>query len=186
MPPPRRREAALAPLRGATLAPACWNSALGTQGCLSRSRAKQPNAGAPPQERLPHSRTVPSPPWHGASHRQPHTAADTLGWPPRRSSSRVLAAERAGGGLPREPGCCLSPRTQMLKLWGKRRKQQHNSCPPCSSQGALGLKWCQGTVSSAAGMAWGHTGRCKGTVLAVHSLQLCSGPSEVSALPYGQ
>lgn len=116
----------------------------------------------------------------------PHTAADTLGWPPRRSSSRVLAAEQAGGGLPREPGCCLSPRTQMLKLWGERRKQQHNSCPPCSSQGALGLKWCQGTVSSAAGMAWGHTGRCKGTVLAVHSLQLCSGPSEVSALPYGQ
>lgn len=53
----------LAPLRAATLAPACWDRAVGTSGCLSAAVAKQPNTAAPSRERLSCSRTVTFPPW---------------------------------------------------------------------------------------------------------------------------
>lgn len=167
MPRPRRREAALAP--------ACWNSLWG-------QRAAPPAPGQSPFPRAPScGRTGPSPPWHGASHGQPRTAGVTLGWPPRRSSSRAGRRGPPSGarGLPK-------PTDTNAQALGQRRKQQHSSCPCCSSQRALGLQWCQGGVNSAAGTGWSHPGRCKGTVLAVLSLRLCNDLSEVSALPYGQ
>lgn len=155
MPPPRRRESALAPCRGATLAPACWDSAVGTRGCPFSPGAERPNASAPSRVCLPHSRTVPSPPWlppsvcwpcwHTTSHQHgPTLLGDALGWPPRTSVSRMFAAEQAGKRLSQKTGCCrLQPRTQNAQALGRDGKQQPSSCLPCSSQCALGLKWCQ-------------------------------------------
>lgn len=181
MPPPRRREAALAPPRGAALAQPA-GTVLWGQGAarpLQSQAAKRqcPFPGAPS---LQQDCAIPS--------LVPATDSPTLlgtTWDGPKDKQQQGACSRAGRrGPPSAARLLPKPtRTQMFKLWGERRKQQHRAC---SSQRALGMKWCQGAASSAAGMGWGHPGRCKGTVLAVHSLQLCSGPSEASALPYGQ
>lgn len=139
MPPPRRREAALAPLRGATLAPACLNSAVGTRGCLSHfsQMALTLPKSVFPAAGLCHPSLV----WC-----QPLTTLHCwghTGMAPKDKQQQGAGSRASRRGPPQEPGNCLSPRTRMLKLWGERRKQQHSSCLPCSSQHALGLKWCQ-------------------------------------------
>lgn len=145
---------------------------MGTKGCSTRSRAEP----LPKSTFLRQDWAIPS-----LARCQPRTAPATLGWPPRRSSSRAGRRGPPSGarGLPK-------PTDTNAQALGQRRKQQHSSCPCCSSQRALGLQWCQGGVNSAAGTGWSHPGRCKGTVLAVLSLRLCNDLSEVSALPYGQ
>lgn len=101
-----------------------WPSLLelccGDKGLPARSRAKQPNGSAPSQEHLPCSRTVPSPPWC-----QPLTAPHCWAQPgmaPRTSSSRVLAAEQAGEGLPQQPGYCLSPQGHKCSSFGREEE----------------------------------------------------------------
>lgn len=151
MPRPRRREAALAPPRGAALAPACWNSAVGTRAACPAPR---------PSSQM----TVPLPksafPVAGLCHPLPgmvpatDTAGDTLGWPPRTSSSRVLAAEQAGESLPQEQGQMPKPTDTNAEALGQEEEAATQQLPALQLSACSGPEVVPGVVSSTAGMGW--------------------------------
>lgn len=201
MPPPRRREPALAPCRGATLAPACWDSAVGTRGCPSppwgRAAKRQcpfPSVPSPQQDcAIPSLATHPVCAGHAGTSPAINMAPRCWGtrWdgPQGQVSAGCLQQSRQESGSPRSRGAAAcSHRHKMPKLWG----ETGSSDPAAACPAALSVS---GPEVVPAGLqaslpAWdGATcvgAKGQGTALAVHSLQLCGNPSEVPALPYGQ
>lgn len=176
----------LAPHGGATLAPACWDSAVGTRGCLPPPLGRAAKHQCPLPESifpsaglcLPLPGYPPSvcwPRWHAASHQHgPTLLGDALGRPPRTSASRVFAAEQAGERLSQEP-MPVATDTKCPRF-GARGEAATQEVP------ALQLLACSGPGAVPAGLraslpAWdGATpvgAKERGTALAVHSLQLC-------------
>lgn len=165
MPPPRRREAALAPLRGATLAPACWNSAVGTRGCLSHfsQMALTLPKSVFPAAGLCHPSLV----WC-----QPLTTLHCWGHTGMAPKDKQQQGAGSRAGRRRPPsgaGKLPKPTDTNAQALGREEEAATQQLPALQLSACSGPEVVPGAVSSAAGMGWGHPGRCKGTVLAVHS-----------------
>lgn len=110
------------------------------------------------------------------------TAGDMLGWPPRTSSSRVLAAEQAGEGLPQEQGQMPKPTDTNAEALGQEEEAATQQLPALQLSACSGPEVVPGVVSSTAGMGWatlvGAKGQCwlctaSSSAVALRKCQLC-------------
>lgn len=78
----------------------------------------------------------------------PATNSPTLlghaGVAPKDKQQQGASSRTGRRGPPSGARVLPKPTDTNAQALGVRRKQQHSSCLPCSSQLAVGLKWCQG------------------------------------------